>query len=140
MISGYEYGAWIPAIRPPIILSFVDLSFTQGTRRIYSTPRCCLSHPECQISVLRLNAKLTLKWAEKIRATVAGDHQVRVFDIGDLGSMSVVGNETVYNTSESCIRVLRCHDARVKRVVTEQSPDLFLTVAEVTHPFIYITL
>ncbi|KIM90838.1 hypothetical protein PILCRDRAFT_150692 [Piloderma croceum F 1598] len=63
-------------------------------------------------------------------ATVAGDHQIRVFDIGDLGSLSVVGNETVYNTSESCIRVLRCHDARVKRIVTEQSPDLFLTVAE----------
>jgi len=63
-------------------------------------------------------------------ATVAGDSQVRVFDIGDLSSHSPIRNETVYTTHESCIRVLRCHDARVKRIVTEQSPDLFLTVAE----------
>jgi WD repeat-containing protein 42A len=27
--------------------------------------------------------------------------------------------------------VLRCHSGRVKRIVVEQSPDLFLTVAEV---------
>lgn len=62
--------------------------------------------------------------------TVAGDNQVRVHDIGDLNSHTVVGGETVYNTHESCIHVLRCHDARVKRIITEQSSDLFLTVAE----------
>lgn len=76
--------------------------------------------------------------AEKLRATVAGDSQVRIFDIGDLripSSRSAVGNETLYNTHESCVQVLRCHDARVKRIVTEQSPDLFLTVAEVTYAY-----
>jgi WD repeat-containing protein 42A len=35
-----------------------------------------------------------------------------------------------YTTRESCIRVLRCHTGRTKRIITEDSPDLFLTVAE----------
>jgi len=37
-----------------------------------------------------------------------------------------------YNTRQSCVRVLRCHSGRTKRIITEDSPDLFLTVAEVS--------
>lgn len=37
----------------------------------------------------------------------------------------------MHDTRQSCRRVLRCHEGRVKRIVTENSPDLFLTVAEV---------
>jgi hypothetical protein len=61
--------------------------------------------------------------------TVAGDHQVRVFDAEDAVSQS--SNETEYVTREACTRVLRCHTDRCKRIVTEDSPDLFLTVSEV---------
>lgn len=68
---------------------------------------------------------------EECSASVAGDDQVRVFDIGDVASGPCSQLETVHNTRQACRRVLRCHEGRVKRIVTENSPDLFLTVAEV---------
>jgi hypothetical protein len=64
-------------------------------------------------------------------ATVSGDQQVRVFDVGEAVGQSPTGSEMEYTTRESCIRILRCHDRRTKRIITEDSPDLFLTVAEV---------
>lgn len=64
-------------------------------------------------------------------ATVSGDRQVRVFDVGEVVGQSPTGSEMEYTTRESCIRVLRCHTGRTKRIITEDSPDLFLTVAEV---------
>lgn len=63
-------------------------------------------------------------------ATVSGDQQVRVFDVGEGVGQSPTGSEMEYTTRESCIRVLRCHAGRTKRIITEDSPDLFLTVAE----------
>lgn len=63
-------------------------------------------------------------------ATVSGDRQVRVFDVGAGVGQSPTGSEMEYTTRESCIRVLRCHTGRTKRIITEDSPDLFLTVAE----------
>ncbi|KAG2348948.1 WD40 repeat-like protein [Suillus weaverae] len=63
-------------------------------------------------------------------ATVSGDRQVRVFDVGEAVGQSPTGSEMEYTTRESCIRVLRCHAGRTKRIITEDSPDLFLTVAE----------
>ncbi|KAG2141736.1 WD40 repeat-like protein [Suillus bovinus] len=63
-------------------------------------------------------------------ATVSGDRQVRVFDVGEVVGQSPTGSEMEYTTQESCIRVLRCHTGRTKRIITEDSPDLFLTVAE----------
>ncbi|KAG1892413.1 WD40 repeat-like protein [Suillus subluteus] len=63
-------------------------------------------------------------------ATVSGDRQVRVFDVGEAVGQSPTGSEMEYTTRESCIRVLRCHTGRAKRIITEDSPDLFLTVAE----------
>lgn len=60
-------------------------------------------------------------------ATVAGDRQVRIFDIGDPPSGK--GGEVEYNNSRS--HLLLCHEDRVKRLVTEESPDIFLTVSEV---------
>ncbi|KAF8558753.1 WD40 repeat-like protein [Imleria badia] len=62
-------------------------------------------------------------------ATVAGDKQVRVFDVGESVGRSPSGNEMRY-TRQACIRVLRCHSGRTKRIITEDSPDFFLTVAE----------
>ncbi|KAJ8086654.1 hypothetical protein PM082_005477 [Marasmius tenuissimus] len=72
-------------------------------------------------------------------ATVAGDKQVRVFDIADdHGSISPPRSDLLDSgkreeyLSDSGVRThtLHCHSGRVKRIVTENSPDLFLTVAE----------
>lgn len=72
------------------------------------------------------------------RATAAGDKQVRVFDVGEAAfSGTPNSRETSYNTRQSCTHVLRCHEDRVKRVVTEHSPDLFLTVGEVGSTYEY---
>ncbi|KAF7965979.1 hypothetical protein HWV62_40545 [Athelia sp. TMB] len=62
-------------------------------------------------------------------ATVAGDKQVRVFDIGAMAA-PLSGSETIHQPRDTCIRVIRCHGARTKRIVAEESSDLFLTVAE----------
>ncbi|KAF8640101.1 hypothetical protein AX17_001339 [Amanita inopinata Kibby_2008] len=61
-------------------------------------------------------------------ATVAGDKEVRVFDTEVVLSDSAAGTD--YAVRSSTIRVLRCHGDRVKRLVTEDSPDVFLSVAE----------
>lgn len=66
-----------------------------------------------------------------LSATAAGDRQVRVFDVGESIGHSPSGNEMKYSTAQACIRILRCHSRRTKRVITEDSPDFFLTVAEV---------
>lgn len=64
-------------------------------------------------------------------ATVAGDKQVRVSDVGGLSTLPKLGGEIVLGTREANVRVLRCHQGRVKRIITEESSDIFLTVAEV---------
>ncbi|KAI0320808.1 WD repeat-containing protein [Amylostereum chailletii] len=70
-----------------------------------------------------------LPYSTKI-ATVAGDRQVRVFDAMAAASISSSGPEASYNAGDCSLRVLRCHSRPTKRIVTEDSPDLFLTVAE----------
>lgn len=59
--------------------------------------------------------------------------QVRVFDV-KTASACVVSDrlETEYSVKQSCIKVIRCHEQRVKRIITEDSPDLFLSVSEVS--------
>ncbi|KIJ56646.1 hypothetical protein M422DRAFT_22796 [Sphaerobolus stellatus SS14] len=62
--------------------------------------------------------------------TCAADKQVRVFDVNRAGLYNYAGELTEYQEEQSCIRVFKCHRDRVKRIVTEDSPDYFLTVAE----------
>lgn len=62
--------------------------------------------------------------------TVAGDKQVRISDVGAAFLSSQHRGETEYSSRQANVRVLHCHSARVKRIVTEESPDLFLTVSE----------
>lgn len=38
---------------------------------------------------------------------------------------------TTFTEGQTCERVLKCHRKRTKRIITEESPDAFLTVAEV---------
>ena len=59
--------------------------------------------------------------------------QVRVFDVKTASASAVSDQlETEYSVKQSCIKVLRCHEERVKRIITEDSPDLFLSVSEVS--------
>ncbi|KIL58630.1 hypothetical protein M378DRAFT_170377 [Amanita muscaria Koide BX008] len=63
------------------------------------------------------------------RAVIHTGHQANIFNIAQLphtgNVVSVAGDK-----QRQSIRVLRCHRDRVKRLVTEESPDVFLTVAE----------
>ncbi|KAM5540516.1 hypothetical protein V8D89_005974 [Ganoderma adspersum] len=63
-------------------------------------------------------------------ATVSGDSQVRVFDHEKAAGFPGSNGETEYSTRQTAIRILKCHGGRTKRIVTEDSPDLFLTVGE----------
>ncbi|KIP04882.1 hypothetical protein PHLGIDRAFT_108939 [Phlebiopsis gigantea 11061_1 CR5-6] len=63
-------------------------------------------------------------------ATVARDGQVRIADVGDLVRQAVTGRQAIYTPRQTNCRVLRCHSDSVKRIITEDSPDLFLTVSE----------
>ncbi len=65
-------------------------------------------------------------------ATVSGDSQVRVFDHEKAAGFPGSNGKTEYSTRQATIRILKCHGGRTKRIVTEDSPDLFLTVAEVS--------
>ncbi|TFY70163.1 hypothetical protein EVG20_g2843 [Dentipellis fragilis] len=65
-------------------------------------------------------------------ATVAADKQIRVFDVESALSLGRTGHGTdeELQISTPPMRILRCHSSRTKRLVTEESSDLFLTVAE----------
>ena len=56
---------------------------------------------------------------------------MRVFDVTDTISQPANPLEADRGTQASHLRVLRCHAGRTKRIVTEHSSDLFLTVGEV---------
>ncbi|KAI0732902.1 WD40 repeat-like protein [Fomitopsis betulina] len=62
--------------------------------------------------------------------TVAADRQVRISDVGAIVHSTRYSDTTEYTSSQANVKVLRCHKGRVKRIVTEESPDMFLTVAE----------
>lgn len=62
------------------------------------------------------------------RASVAGDGQVRVFDAEH--ALLSTERSSKFTERQTCIRVLKCHKKRTKRIITEESPDAFLTVAE----------
>ena len=87
-----------------------------------------LPHSSCMYvpSVLATDRALT-----RCSATVAGDGTVRVFDHTRAAGYPRHTGETEYGFQEANTRVLRCHSGRTKRIVTEDSPHSFLTVAEV---------
>jgi hypothetical protein len=62
--------------------------------------------------------------------TVAGDRQIRVFDAAAALDIQD-GRETQFSARQLSGRVIRCHKSRVKKLVTENSPDIFLTLSEV---------
>lgn len=77
------------------------------------------------------SAKL-LAPGSSIVATCARDRQVRVFDLERAGGTSTT-RRTGYGYGEAGdearLHLLKCHTRQVKRIVTEQSPSTFLTVA-----------
>ncbi|KAG8917391.1 hypothetical protein FRC01_002485 [Tulasnella sp. 417] len=76
--------------------------------------------------------------ADMRMVTCSADREVRVFDLakssGSEDRLRVAGggSRRWYERPESqcCVRVFNCHTRRVKRIVTEDSSDLFLTVSE----------
>ncbi|KAI0026963.1 WD40-repeat-containing domain protein, partial [Vararia minispora EC-137] len=99
---------------------------SSGSQELF--PFTCQSVIETGHTANIFNAHM-LPYSTRI-ATVAGDHEVRVFDATTAVSISGDGSETRHNASTCKARILRCHTRRTKRIVTEESPDLFLTVAE----------
>lgn len=81
---------------------------------IYQGLQCHISHPFAS-------------------ATAARDTQIRVFDIKATLPLAITSGhvETEYSTAQTCIAIIRCHSDAVKKIVTEDSPDLFLSVSEV---------
>jgi WD repeat-containing protein 42A len=71
------------------------------------------------------------------RVTAARDGLVKVFDVG---AEVTVSDSTSPRSRGSPIRsgwkqrTIRCHSDSVKRITTELSPDVFLTVSEVSVP------
>jgi len=63
--------------------------------------------------------------------TAAGDKQIRVFDATQALDVSD-GRQTEFGARQLEGRVIRCHQHRVKKLVTEDSPDLFLSLSEVS--------
>ena len=69
------------------------------------------------------------------RATAARDGLVKVFDVGaevityDSASSYSGGSPTHSGCKQ---KTIRCHSNSVKRITTELSPDVFLTVSEVS--------
>lgn len=68
-----------------------------------------------------------LPYSTKI-ATCALDSQVRVSDIGN--GAPIGERETAYATGAANVAVFRCHSGSTKRILTEESPDHFLTVSK----------
>ncbi|OXG48096.1 hypothetical protein J010_04775 [Cryptococcus neoformans] len=63
--------------------------------------------------------------------SVAGDRDVRVYDVESLGRrMGEAGDWELDGVSGEGVTLLKCHKNRVKRIATENSPSLFLTVSE----------
>lgn len=65
--------------------------------------------------------------------SAAGDRQVRIFDLAhssDAESVSSGPRKWTHHGADACVRVLRCHSGRVKRIALEDSADVFLTCAE----------
>ncbi|KAF5333136.1 hypothetical protein D9611_002459 [Ephemerocybe angulata] len=61
--------------------------------------------------------------------TCAGDKQIRVFDAAAALDIQD-GLETEFSARELSSRVIRCHKGRVKKLLTEDSPDVFLSLSE----------
>ncbi|KAH6914871.1 WD repeat-containing protein [Coprinopsis sp. MPI-PUGE-AT-0042] len=61
--------------------------------------------------------------------TCAADKKIRVFDASTALEVNA-SLETAFSARQSSIRLLRCHKDRVKKIVTEDSPDVFLSLSE----------
>jgi len=67
-----------------------------------------------------------------LRITAAADGRIRISDISVASNNGEQDSlESNYTIKQSVKQVLRCHDDRVKRILTEDSPALFLSVSEV---------
>ena len=121
---------------------FVIIKSPRDIGTTFSPQKCCRSQLGCAYSLpfccLSVSAALEPqidKWAPSYRATAARDGLVKVFDVGaevatyDSASPYSRGSPTRPDWEQ---RAIRCHSDSVKRITTELSPDVFLTVSEVS--------
>jgi nuclear receptor interaction protein len=117
----------------------VQASRGAGAETLRAYPNLDLAQAEMIQTGHRANI-FNVKWApncsDRRLFTCAGDCQVRVFDLSRATASTNVqlesGKEYKYweKSQGACIRVLKCHSSRAKKISTENSPDIFLTAAE----------
>lgn len=77
------------------------------------------------------------------RATAARDAEIRVFDLRISSASVTTPGKTDTYSNDLRIATIRCHGDSVKKIATEHSSDLFMSVSEVRrftitpHPFGY---
>lgn len=121
---------------------FVIIGSRRDIGTIFSLPRCYRSQLGCAcnsyVFVFPRNYEPMNGRDLTYRATAARDGLVKVFDVGaeittfDSASPHSRGSPTHPGWKQ---RAIRCHSNSVKRITTELSPDVFLTVSEVSAPF-----
>ncbi|KAG8907020.1 hypothetical protein FRB99_005540 [Tulasnella sp. 403] len=118
-------------------------NYTKSLPSLFSSLSCLRSHPPsyARSQGWRLSASATPSlWRNLDRVQVLGDDPSNgyghkgIFDLSRSGratQMSVAGKSWEERPeSQCCIKVLECHSKRVKRIITEDSPDRFLSVSE----------
>ncbi|ORX40723.1 WD40-repeat-containing domain protein [Kockovaella imperatae] len=80
------------------------------------------------------SAKYLPNTSSPIIVSCAGDRTVKVFEVERLGRSEVgigmAARDELWGVRGPGVRILRCHTDRTKRIATENSPFLFLTVSE----------
>lgn len=112
-----------------------DIGTTSSPQRCYRFQLGCACSPffSC-LFVFALGPQIDER-ARRCRATAARDGLVKVFDVGaeittfDSASSHSRGSPTRPDWKQ---RTIECHSKSVKRITTELSPDVFLTVSEVS--------
>ena len=108
---------------------------TSFLRRCYRFRPSCAYRPlfNC-LFVVALEPEID-EWARLHRATAARDGLIKVFDVG----AEVTTLDATSSHSRGCPtrsdwkqRTIECHTNSVKRIATELSPSVFLTVSEVS--------
>ena len=114
-----------------IIKSLQDIGTTFFLQRCFRFQLgCAYSPPFCFVLEPQVDERKRL-----CRATAARDGLVKVFDVGaeitTYDSASPHSRESPARSGWKQ-RIIRCHMNSVKRITTELSPDVFLTVSEVS--------
>ena len=118
-----------------ITKSIRGIGTTSFPRRCYRfQPGCGCCHPFNCLFVVALEPEID-EWARLYRATAARDGLVKVFDVcAEVTTFDSISSHSRGSPTHSDWkqRTIECHTRSVKRIATELSPNVFLTVSEVS--------